>query len=117
MKKTVFLAFILLFTAFYVAAAGTNWQAKGKGKRKPPDGKALFQAHCAKCHGDDGKGISSIPDIPDLSTAKWQASRTDKEITEVITNGLGIMPGFQETMSAAQTRVVVQHVRSFGPKK
>ena len=117
MKKTVLLSFILVFTAFYVIAGGTNRQAKGQGKGKTPDGKALFQAQCAKCHGDDGKGISSIPDIPDLSTAKWQSSRTDKEITEAINNGIGIMPGFQETLSAAEIRAVVKHVRSLGPKK
>jgi cytochrome c oxidase cbb3-type subunit 3 len=118
MKKTVLLSFIILvLAAFYVAAGGTDRQAKAQGKGKTPDGKALFQAQCAKCHGDDGKGIPSIPDIPDLSTAKWQSSRTDKEITEAINNGIGIMPGFQETLSAAETRAVVKHVRSLGPRK
>jgi cytochrome c oxidase cbb3-type subunit 3 len=115
MKKAVLLSFTLVVIGFYVASVGPNREAKAQGKRKTPDGKALYQAQCAKCHGDDGKGIESIPDIPDLSTAKWQASRTDKEITEAINNGIGIMPGFQETFSAAEIRAVVKQVRSLGP--
>ena len=115
MKKVVLLSFTLVVIGFYVAAVGSNREASAQGKGKAPDGKALFQAQCAKCHGDDGKGIPSIPDIPDLSTAKWQSSRTDKEITEAINNGIGIMPGFQETFSAAEIRAVVKQVRALGP--
>jgi len=116
MKKAVLLSFSLVVIGFYFAAVGSSREAKAaQGKRKTPDGKALYQAQCAKCHGDDGKGIPSIPDIIDLSTAKWQSSRTDKEITEAINNGIGIMPGFLETFSAAETRAVVKQVRSLGP--
>ena len=114
-KKAVLLSFLLVITAFYVTAAGSGGKVKTRAQGKAPDGKALFQAQCAKCHGDDGKGIPSIPDIPDLSTAKWQSSRTDKEITETINNGIGIMPGFKETLSAAEIRALVKQVRSLGP--
>jgi len=115
MKKAVLLCFLLVVVAFYLNAGGSGREAKAQGKGKTPDGKALFQAQCAKCHGDDGKGIASIPDIPDLTAAKWQSSRTDKEITEVINNGIGIMPGFKEALSAAEIRALVKQVRSLGP--
>ena len=115
MKKAVSLSFILLLIALYLASPRARHEASAQGKGKAPDGKALFLAQCAKCHGDDGKGIPSIPDIPNLSEAKWQASRTDKEITEVIDNGIGIMPGFKETLSPAEIRALVRQVRALGP--
>jgi len=91
-------------------AAGV--QGKGKGS----DAGSIYTAQCAKCHGADGKGIQSLGDIPNFTDANWQSSKTDKQITDGISNGAGIMPGFKETLSSSQIGALVKHVRAFGPK-
>lgn len=115
MKKTASL--LVIFSAIIIAIVATNRaaDAAAQDKAKSSGGKAVFQAQCAKCHAEDGKGISSLPDMPNFTDAKWQASTTDKHIIEVINAGAGIMPGFKEVLSAADVRALVRQVRSFGP--
>jgi len=74
-----------------------------------------YSTQCAKCHGEDGKGIQSLQP-PDFTNADWQKSRTDKQISDTIKNGAGIMPGYKSSLSAAQVAQMVKYVRSFGPK-
>lgn len=116
MKKTASILFVLgaLCFAFTVSTSTAEVAAQGKGK--VVDGKTVYKAQCAKCHADDGKGIPSLPDIPNFADAKWQASHTDKKITDVINAGAGIMPGFKEVLSAPDVRALVKHVRGFKAK-
>jgi mono/diheme cytochrome c family protein len=60
---------------------------------KPSDaGAASYAMHCAICHGDHREGI--VPGFPPLAGIKHQM--TDQQITTLIRNGKGRMPGFQE---------------------
>ena len=114
MKKTASILCVLSAIAIVLTSFGQLSEAAPQGKTKAADGKAVYQTQCAKCHADDGKGIPSLPDIPNFADAKWQASRTDKKITDVINVGAGIMPGFKEVLSATEVRAVVKQVRAFG---
>ena len=117
MKKTLSLTIILVASILFVTAvsAQLSTSAAQSSKGKKADASALYQQQCAKCHSADGKGIESLKgaDIPDFTDAKWQAAHTDKEITEAINNGKGIMPGFKDAISAEETSALVKHVRSF----
>ena len=117
MKKTASMMFVLGTIAILIASSGPVTGVAPQGKGKPVDGKAVYQTQCAKCHADDGKGIPSLPDIPNFADAKWQASTTDKKITDVVNVGAGIMPGFKEVISPAEVRAVVKQVRAFRPAK
>jgi len=113
--KTFTLLGVLAFAVVILnlsAAGAAPSQAKGKGS----DAATVYTAQCAKCHGADGKGIQSIGDIPNFTDATWQASKTDKQLSDGIGNGAGIMPGFKESLSSSQINALVKHVRSFGPK-
>lgn len=102
------------------AAAQTKGKAKapaGKGKAaagKAVDAAAVYKQQCAKCHAADGKGIESL-EPPDMTSEAWQAKMTDQQIEESIKEGKGIMPGFKDTLSAAEITALVKHIRSFGP--
>lgn len=119
MKRIVSLGVILAAAvvsaglARYDSASAATQGSKGKKS----DVAAVYQAQCAKCHGADGKGIESLPDIPNFSDAAWQAAHPDKDILASIKNGKGIMPGYKDTLSAADMTAMVKHVRSFGKKK
>ena len=117
MKKTASILCVLGAIAVALTSFGQLTEASSQGKTKAADGKAVYQSQCAKCHADDGKGIPSLPDIPNFADAKWQASHTDKKITDVINVGAGIMPGFKEVLSPAEVRAVVKQVRAFAPGK
>ena len=84
------------------------------------DGAKLYQNHCVKCHGEDGKGQAARaiePDIPDFTNADWQKKRTDAKLLESILDGKGsTMPAFRDKkLSEEQGRALVAYVRKFTP--
>jgi cytochrome c oxidase cbb3-type subunit 3 len=83
-----------------------------------PDGAAVYKQKCLMCHGADGKGFSAIK-TPDLTNPKWQASVTDKEMTEVIKNGKKgtPMPAFADKLKDDEIQAVVKFIRSFDSSK
>lgn len=70
------------------------------------EGRSLYTAKCARCHGEDG------------TKRKWgakdlQASRLgDTALSERIRNGGGIMPAFREQLNEEQVRMLGVYVRS-----
>ena len=55
------------------------------------DGKAVYADHCAKCHGDDGKGATKMGQklgARDYTDASVQASFTDEQAFKSIKEGL-----------------------------
>ena len=110
-SKTVALLGVLSF-ALVLTTTATTPQGKGKGSTAT----SVYTAQCAKCHGADGKGIPSLGEMPNFTDANWQSSRTDKQVSDGIANGAGVMPGFKESLSAAQITALVKHVRAFSPK-
>jgi len=116
MRKLFSLSIILVAAILFTAAVRRSASASADdlSKSQKVDASALYQQHCAKCHGANGKGIESLQP-PDFTDAKWQASRTDKEFIDSINNGKNIMPGFKDALSAAEVRALVKHVRAFAP--
>jgi len=81
-------------------------------------GKSLFDSNCAVCHGQDGHGSATgkALNAPDLSSSAVQ-KLTNAQITTQIENGKGNMPPFKSTLNAAQVKLLVAYVRTFGKKK
>jgi mono/diheme cytochrome c family protein len=52
----------------------------------------LYRAICVACHDTDGRGKivrAAMPTIPDLTDAKWQATRTDADLMQSVIVGKG----------------------------
>lgn len=113
MKKLLTILFGLILFVVCLAGARPEATAQSKGKSAVA---GVYDAQCAKCHGKDGKGIESLQP-PDFTDAKWQASRTNKQLADGINNGVGVMPGFKGTLKPAQVTALVNYVRAFKPKK
>lgn len=83
----------------------------------PPDGPGLWRAHCAKCHGDDGRSQTETGRryaATDLTRPLWQASRDDSAIRTAILLGTdGGMPGFGAKLTSAEVDALVKVVRGF----
>lgn len=86
------------------------------------DGKALYEQHCSKCHGDDGLAHTArgyMYFARNLTSASWQLGQTDDDIYETISNGPGwwsVMPAFKNTLNDAEIHQLVTVVRGFAKR-
>lgn len=72
-------------------------------------GEKLFVAQCASCHGRDGRGGASGPD---LSTGRFKRASSDESLFQIINRGIPgtTMPG--SPFNAGQIWRLVAYVRS-----
>ncbi|SRR5579875_1010764 len=83
------------------------------------DGKALYNDHCAKCHGDDGKGQTKIGQklgVRDYTDPKVQESFTDEQAFKVLKEGLKkddktLMRPYD--LSDDEIKAVIAYLRTF----
>jgi quinoprotein glucose dehydrogenase len=76
-----------------------------------PLGEKVYTTTCTVCHGNDRKGNtkSGYPSLVDIGTRRDKAY-----ITQIITNGKGMMPGFT-TLNASEKQALVSFL--FGEEK
>jgi mono/diheme cytochrome c family protein len=77
---------------------------------------SLFNRYCIRCHGIDGRGVWDIPDVPDFTDPRWQSSRTDWQIVNILTEGRGaVMPTFRGTLALDEMWAMAHYLRTFVP--
>ena len=84
------------------------------------DGNALWESHCAKCHGKDGKGDTTMgkkSGAKDYSDAKVQAAVDDAKAFKSVKEGLveegkAKMKPFAEKMSDEEIKATIAHLRT-----
>jgi glucose dehydrogenase len=86
----------------FVNANDIAWTGALAPNPPPANGRDLYTAQCAACHGADLSGNSG--QAPPLAGIK--ARRTADQITEVIQRGSGRMPGFPSLRPAALKALV-----------
>jgi len=74
-------------------------------------GKAIYQKHCAACHGRMGKGIGALPDLSDPRTL---ADRSDETLFNKITKGGqgSGMPAWGSVLSEQQRWDVLAFIKT-----
>lgn len=86
----------------------------------PPEvleqGGALYQANCARCHGEGGKGdgpeASGLP-MPDFSDRAYMAGRSAADFFQAITSGVQPnMPAFENELSEEERWAIAAYLRS-----
>ncbi len=81
------------------------------------EGKALFQTHCAVCHGPRGRGdgpaASGLNPRPTDLTQSAMMLR-DGVMAGVITDGRGAMPSFKAALTQSQIWHLTNFVKSLG---
>ncbi|ETX28697.1 cytochrome-c oxidase, cbb3-type subunit III [Roseivivax isoporae] len=77
-------------------------------------GGALFEANCASCHGEDGRGMREMG-APNLTDAIWLYGGDEAALTETITNArFGVMPAWGARLNEAEVRAVATYVHQLG---
>jgi putative heme-binding domain-containing protein len=93
-----------------VQAQAAKTQAPKAPAAKAPgdDGRKLFEARCAGCHGLDARG----GEAPAIGPGTPAAARTDDRLQTIVRNGTPAgMPGFGALLSRPELIAVVQHLR------
>jgi mono/diheme cytochrome c family protein len=91
-------------------------QVKKSGGKQAAKIETVYRQNCARCHGADGRGETSLGKIygsPNLTDADLHARFSNKELSAIITSGQGGMPGFKKTLSKAEIAALVTYVRRF----
>jgi cytochrome c oxidase cbb3-type subunit I/II len=85
------------------------------------EGKSLFAANCASCHGDRGAGNGPVAGALAPAPTNFQLKKpTQERVREVLENGLPgtAMPPWTSQLSADQRHALVGFVRSlYGPQQ
>ena len=78
----------IIATLALVVSAGLSWAGA-------PEGKEIYTAKCAPCHGANGEGKAAIAKMFNVTQAplasKEVQARTDEELKQVILKGQGKM--------------------------
>jgi mono/diheme cytochrome c family protein len=83
-------------------------------------GRELYDAFCVSCHGlyarGDGLMVVSLPAFPrDLSAPEYQRQISDAELSRIIAEGRGMMPGMGDLVNPDQIEALVAYVRLLSP--
>jgi hypothetical protein len=75
-----------------------------------------YNRYCIRCHGVDGRGVWDIPDVPDFTNSRWQASRTEAQLARATLEGRGAcMPAFRGVLTLEETWAMARYLRTFLP--
>jgi cytochrome c6 len=90
-----------------MAAACGNESSNISDESKPAiSAKALYEKHCAICHGNDGrKGLSGAKMIP-------ESKLSVQERITLITNGKGNMMPYEKVLSEKEIEAVAEYTLS-----
>ena len=86
-----------------------------------PNGKELFTANCAPCHGTDGKAKTPAArklGVKDLTQSKLSDAEIKKQIVEGKKDKKGNqqMPAFEDKLSAEQITAIIAVVKELRKK-
>jgi len=76
------------------------------------DGKALYEAKCAMCHGKDGVAKPMAKGSANLNDPKWQAATTADKIVGVMESGKGKMPVYKGKLTPEEEKAVADYIKT-----
>jgi len=87
----------------YVNSNEMGWIQTMKAKQSSKPSEKAYQTYCSSCHGLDKKGnpLSGYPSLVDISSKK-----TRTYIQQIITNGKGMMPGFNQISPSDKDQII-----------
>lgn len=87
----------------YINSNEMGWIQTMKAKSSSKPNEKAYQTYCSSCHGIDKKG-NPQSGYPSLLTVTEKRSRN--YITQIIANGKGMMPGFNQLSSSDKAQIM-----------
>jgi quinoprotein glucose dehydrogenase len=87
----------------YINSNEMGWIQTMKAKSSSKPNEKAYQTYCSSCHGIDKKG-NPLSGYPSLLTVTEKRSRN--YITQIIANGKGMMPGFNQLSSSDKAQIM-----------
>lgn len=129
-SRTLATVLVLPLVLAMVAVAGGPGRAVAQAGRrisdlsKATDGKALYQAACANCHGVDGTGaershVAFETPLPDFSDCNFASREPNADWVAVAHDGgpkrgfAPMMPAFGDLLTVEELRRVMDYIRGF----
>lgn len=92
---------------FFLAAAGTLLAQQNYSPGDVEDGRRLFVANCAVCHGPEGESVPGV----ELDHGKFRHGSSDDELIGIIRQGIPGTAMPPHTFTMFQARSVVAYLR------
>ncbi|HYH86707.1 MAG TPA: cytochrome c [Pyrinomonadaceae bacterium] len=117
LKAFVFLISVSVLVVIAAGAAtGASTPAETKKSRSQiSKGRRVYAANCARCHGGDGMGkttMGEMTEAPNLSDAEWQSRRSTSRMVASVANGRGQMPAFKKKLSKQDIAATIAYIRT-----
>ncbi len=99
-----------------VTTAGMEARLKARGLDpvEVARGRVVFDTHCARCHGAEGKGNREVG-APNLTDAIWLYGGDRASITATVDNPRnGVMPRWGERLDPVTIKMLTAYVHSLG---
>jgi len=94
----------------YVQSLSDATATKAIPAGKLEDGRKVFAANCASCHGDDGKGKTDLG-APDLTDGHWIYGGDPQSIFASVWHGRqGHMPTWENRLSAVERKILALYL-------
>ena len=74
------------------------------------DGKALYEAKCAMCHGTDGVAKKMAKGSKNFNDPAWKKAATADSIVKDTKDGKGEMKGMGEKLNAEKMKAIADYV-------
>ncbi|HJT20307.1 MAG TPA: cytochrome c [Nitrospira sp.] len=103
-----------------VLAIGVLWSSSAWAAA-PADveqGRAVYERHCADCHGPEGRGegklATSLSPRPGNLISAQTSAKSDQDLLKIIANGRPrtAMTGWNDRLSEDEQRAVLAYIRS-----
>jgi len=98
------------YQAIYAAFADQSIEQLAANSAALSIGRNVFQNNCASCHGSDGRGATSFPNLTD---DEWLYGGNTAAIQQTISNGrMGNMPALGAVVNDAAIEKIISFLRS-----
>jgi len=98
-----------------LAAVAASGEPESKKSKQPANGRAVYTNNCARCHGGDGTGqttMGQMTEAPNLTDPAWLRGKSTSRMVSSVANGRGQMPAFKKKLSRAEITAAIAYIRT-----